>query len=87
MFLMPAVRLLVFKRYALLTSSIACNSEIINPCSCYAKKGLVYITITNLFSYQSSFYFKCTKSNTYILCNMRSVSLNKYIFFVYFVSF
>ena len=42
---MPAVRLTVFKYYTLLISSIALNGEVISPCSYYAKKGLVYITI------------------------------------------
>ena len=83
---MPAIRLIVFKHYALLTSSIAFNSEIINSCSCCVKKGLVYIIIMELFSYQPFSYSKCTKLNTYMLCNMRSVSLNKYIFFTYFAS-
>ena len=77
---MPTVRLIVFKYYTLFTSSIAFNSEIISPCSYYVKKGLVYITITDLSSRQPSSCSKCTKLNTYILYNMRSVSLNKYIF-------
>ena len=48
---MPAVRLIVFKCYTLLTSSIAFNGEIISPCSYYMKKGLVYITIADPSSY------------------------------------
>ena len=46
---MPAVRLTVSKYYTLLISSIALNGEIMSPCSCYAKKGLVYIIITEPF--------------------------------------
>ena len=45
---MPAVRLIASKYYALFISSIAFNSEIISPCSCYIKKGLVYIIIADL---------------------------------------
>ena len=83
---MPAVRLLVFKYYTLLISSIAYNSEIMNPYSCYVKKGLVYIVIADLSNYQPSSYSKCTKSNIYALYNVRSVSLNKCIFFICLVS-
>ena len=83
---MPTVRLIIFKYYALLISSIAFDSEIISSYSYYAKKGLVYIMITNLFSYQPSFCSKCTKLNTCMLYNMRSVSFNKYMFFTCFNS-
>ena len=48
---MPTVRLIVFKHYTLFTSSIAFDGEIINPCSYYAKKGLVYIVIADPSSY------------------------------------
>ena len=83
---MPAVRLLIFECYALLTSFIAYNSEIMSPYSCYVKKGLVYIVIADLSNYQPSSYSKCTKSNIYALYNVRSVSLNKCIFFTYFTN-
>ena len=77
---MPFIRSLVSERCMLLISSIALNGEIINPCSCCAKKGLVYITITEPSSRQPSSYSKCIKSNTRILYNMHSVSLNKCTF-------
>ena len=48
--------------------------------SCYAEKKLVYIVIIAPFSCQLSFYFKCTKSNIHLSCNVRSVSNTKYIF-------
>ena len=83
---MPAVRLIVFKYRALLVSSITLDSEIMSPYSYYIKKGLVYIIITDLSSRQPSFYFKCIKLNTYALYNVRSVSLNKYIFLTRFNS-
>ena len=44
---MPLIRLLALEYYALLTSSITCDSEIISPCSYYVKKGLVYIIIAD----------------------------------------
>ena len=47
---MPTVRFLAFKYYTLLISSIAYDGEIISPYSCYVKKGLVCIIITDLFS-------------------------------------
>ena len=47
---MPAIKLLAFKCYALLTSFIAFNGEIISPYSCYIKKGLVCVAIMDLSS-------------------------------------
>ena len=74
---MPPIRSFTFKRCALLTTSISFNGEIISPYSRYAKKGLVYIIIISPSNRQPSFYFECTKANTYLLCNMRLVPLNK----------
>ena len=71
------------ERYTLLAISISLNKEIISPYSYYAKKGLVYITIINPFGRQPSYYIKYTKLNTYVLCDMRLVSLNKYTFLYY----
>ena len=42
---MPPIRSLASMRRVLLTISISLDSEIMNPYSYYAKKGLVYITI------------------------------------------
>ena len=83
---MPPIRSLAFIYYILLATSISLNSEIMSPCSYYMKKGLVYIIIINLSSYQPSFYLKYTKANTCSLYDVRSVSLNKYIFLACLVS-
>ena len=83
---MPAIRSSAFKYYTLLISSIILNSEIMSPYSYYAKKGLVYIIITDPSSYQPSSYSKYTKLNTYMSYNVRSVSFNKCTFFAYFNS-
>ena len=83
---MPPIRFSTSKRCTLLATSISLDGEIISPYSCYTKKGLVYITIIDLFSRQSSFYAECTKLNTYVLYDVRSVSLNKYTFSAYFAS-
>ena len=48
---MPVIKLIVSKCYTLFIFFIAFNGEIINPCSYYTKKGLVYIIIANLSSY------------------------------------
>ena len=72
------------KHCTLLTISISLNREITSPCSYYIKKGLVYIIIIDSFSCQPSFYTKYTKLNTCTSCNMRSVLLNKCMFFTYF---
>ena len=77
---MPSIRSLASVYYILLAASISLNGEIMSPYSYYTKKELVYITIIVFFSYQPSSYFKCTKANTYSLCDVRSVSINKYIF-------
>jgi hypothetical protein len=61
---MPLIRSTAFKYYTLFTISISLNREIMSPCSCYIKKGLVYITLTVPFSYQTFFYLECTKANT-----------------------
>ena len=83
---MPAVRLTAFKYYTLFISSITLNGEIMSPCSCYIKKGLVCIVIIDPFNYQPSSYSKYTKLNTWVLYNIRSVSLNKCIFLICFNS-
>ena len=70
---MPVIRLTVSEYHALLISSIALNSEIINPCSYCVKKGLVCIAIAEPSNYQPSFCSKCTKLNTRVLYNVRSV--------------
>ena len=77
---MPPIRSLASVRYTLLTTSISLNSEIMSPCSYYAKKGLVYITITAFSGCQPSSYFKCTKANICFLYNVRLVFTNKYTF-------
>ena len=80
---MAPIRLSMSKRRALLTISISLNREIMSLYSRYIKKGLIYIIITNPFSRQPSSYAKYTKLNTYMLCNIRSVSFNKYAFLYY----
>ena len=83
---MPPIRSSAFKHCVLLISSITFNGEIMSPYSCCIKKELVYIAITEPSNCQSSFYFKCTKSNTYMLYNVRLMPLNKYIFLTCFAS-
>ena len=80
---MPPIRSFAFKRRALLTASISLNGEIISPCSCYTKKGLVYIAIISLISGQPSSCSKYIKANTRLFCDMRLVLFNKYRFSYY----
>ena len=47
---MPLVRSLVFKRYTYIAKTIVSLSEIMPIYSHYVIKGLIYITITALFS-------------------------------------
>ena len=77
---MPPIRSLASMHYILLAISISLNSEIMSPYFYYTKKGLVYIIITVLSSRQPSSYSKYTKANTYSLCDVRSVFINKYTF-------
>ena len=83
---MPVIRLIVFKYYTLLISSIIFNGEIMSPCSCCVKKGLVYIIIMDPSSHQPSSCFKYIKLNTCILYNIHLVPLNKCMFFTCFNS-
>ena len=77
---MPPIRSLASVHCVLLAISISLDGEIMSPYSHYTKKGLVCVIIIALSGCQPSSYSKCTKANTCSLCNMRSVSTNKYIF-------
>ena len=77
---MPPIRFTALECRTLLTVSISLNGKIISPYSRCAKKGLVYIAITAPSSRQPFFCLECTKANTCSLCDMRSVSVNKYTF-------
>ena len=83
MSLMPPIKLFASKCCTFLTASISLNGEIISPYSYCVKKGLVCVTITDPFGRQLSSCTKYTKLNTYMLYNMRLVSLNKYTLLYY----
>ena len=73
MSLMPFIRSLASKHSTYcskLVAVILSFSEIIPIYSCCVEKGLVYIIITALFSYQPSLYTKCIKLNIYSLYNI-----------------
>jgi hypothetical protein len=76
---MSFIRFTTFKYYILFTISISLNREIISPYSCYIKNGLIYIVLISPFSCQPFSYLECTKINTYLLYNIHSIPLNKYI--------
>ena len=87
---MPFVRSLVFKcltRRFKLVAVILSLGEIMPTYSCYAEKGLVYITIIALFSCQPSFCVKYTKLNIRLFYNICLVSNIKCIFFIYLYIF
>jgi hypothetical protein len=77
------IRFSVSKRHALLITIISLDKEIINPYSCYIKKGLVYIVLISPSRRQPSFYLKCTKVNTQLFYNIRFIPFNKYIYLYY----
>jgi hypothetical protein len=61
---MPFIKFTIFKHYILLMASILLNNKIINPCSYYIKKGLVYIVFISPFRYQPFSYLEYIKVNT-----------------------
>jgi hypothetical protein len=67
---MPFIESFAFKYCTYTVSLILLLSEIMPSCSCYIKKGLVYIVIMALFSCQPSSCSKCTKLNIYSSCNI-----------------
>ena len=77
---MPFIRSLVSKRRTYVIAVILLLGEIMPSYSYYKEKKLVYIIIIALFSYQPFSYFKCTKSNIYLSCNVKSVSNTECIF-------
>ena len=83
MSLISPIKLSTSERCVFLAISISLNREIMSFYSYYAKKGLIYIIITDSSSRQPFFYAKYTKLNTYMLYNICLVSLNKYIFLCY----
>ena len=70
---MPSIKSLTSKCFAYyfkLVAVILSLSKIMPTCSCYTKKGLVYIMIVALSSYQLFFYTECIKLNIYTLYNI-----------------
>jgi hypothetical protein len=85
---MPSIRSSVSKHLAYcskLVAVILSLNEIMPACSCCTKKGLVYITITALSSYQPSSYSKCIKLNIYLSYNVCSISNTKCIYFTIYL--
>ena len=80
---MPPIRSSASKRHAYIVAIILSLSEIMPTYSCYVLKGLVYIAIIAPLGRQSFSYIKCTKSNIYLSCNVRSVSNAKCTYLIY----
>ena len=76
------IRSLVSKRCTCVIAVILSLSEIMPTYSRCVLKGLVYIIIIALLSYQPFFYTKCTKLNMCLSCNIRLVFNTKYTFFI-----
>ena len=76
---MPPIRSSASKRRAYIVAVILLLSEIMPTYSYYMLKGLVYIAIIAPLSHQPFSYTKYTKSNICSSCNIRSVSIAKYI--------
>jgi hypothetical protein len=81
---MPPIRSLAFKYLAhrsKLVAVILLLSEIMPFYSCCAEKGLIYITIMALSSWQPSSCSECTKLNIYLSCNVYFIFNTKCIYF------
>ena len=82
---MPLVRSLIFKHLAYcfkLVAVILLLSKIMPIYSRYAEKGLVYIIIIALFSYQPSSYTKCIKLNMRFSYNIYLIFNTKCMFLI-----
>ena len=84
---MPFVKSLVSRRRIYIIAVILLLGKIIPTYSYYILKGLVYITIIISFSRQPSFYTKHIKYNIHLFCDIRLVSITKYICPIYFINF
>jgi hypothetical protein len=88
---MPFVKSLAFKYLVYhfkLVAVILLLSEIMLTYSYYTEKGLVYIIIIALFSWQPSSYFECTKLNMHLSCNIYFISNTKCIYLaIHFCTF
>ena len=76
---MPFIKSLASKRRTYIVLIILLLGKIMPTYSRYAKKKLVYIIITAFFGHQPSSYFKCTKSNIHLSCNIKLVLNTKYL--------
>ena len=81
---MPPIRSLVFERHAYAVAVILLLGEIMPSYFYCDEKKLVYIIIIAPFSCQLFSYFKYTKLNIYLSCNVKSVSNTKYIFISFY---
>ena len=77
---MPFIRSLISKHHACAVAVILLLGEIMPSYSHYEEKKLVYIIIIAPSGHQPSSYFKCTKLNIHLSCNVRLVSNTEYIF-------
>ena len=77
---MPPVRSLASKHRTYIVVMILLFSEIMPIYSYYTKKKLIYVIIIAPFSYQPSFYSKCTKLNMRLSYDIQSASDIEYVF-------
>jgi len=66
------------RRARTITAILLLGKIIPFPCSCYAKEGLVYITLASPLFRQPSSYLEYTKANICLSYNIRSSSNAKY---------
>ena len=83
---MPPIRSLASKHRAYTVAVIFLLGKIMPSYFYCDEKKLVYITIIAPFSCQPSSYFKYTKSNIYLSCNIRSVSNTECLYLIHLYS-
>ena len=74
---MPPIKSFVLERRVFLAISISLDRKIVSPYFYYAKKRLIYVVLATHLGRQPSFYLKYIKVNTYLLYDMRLISINK----------
>ena len=80
---MPLIRFLASERRTYAVAVIFLLGKIMPSYSYCDEKKLVYIIIIAPFSRQPSFYFKCTKLNIHLSCNIKLVFNTKYLYLIY----
>ena len=84
--IMPPIRSTAFRRHNKLMLLILFISKVMPSCSCYIKKGLLYVVIASPSSCQLLSYTKYTTINIRFSCNICLVSDAEYKYLITYLS-